>query len=148
MTHTRRTFFHKALAAAAVPALPGLWNPLLAAGSLPKIKITAVKIHRLSQPLKEPMGYCCAAGGTLGMKAVGASVIEVETDSGITGWGDGGWGGEVLRRSRDLVIGRSPSEAEAIFDDIGERSAPPFQVPPRSLNTPGGLDVALWDIMG
>ena len=75
-------------------------------------------------------------------------MVEVQTDAGITGWGDGGWGGEVLRKQRDLVIGRSPFEAEAIFDQIGELSAPPFRTPPRQLNTPGGLDVALWDIMG
>ena len=52
------------------------------------------------------------------MTATGANVIEVETDAGITGWGDGAWGGGVLRKNRSLVIGRSPLEAEAISDEI------------------------------
>ncbi len=64
------------------------------------------------------MGYCCAPAGVLGMTATGANVIEVETDAGITGWGDGAWGGGVLRKNRSLVIGRSPLEAEAISDEI------------------------------
>jgi len=122
---------------------------LRAAGTIiPKIRIAAIKIHQISEKLREPMGYCCARGEPLGMTSVGASVIEVSTDAGITGWGDGAWGGEVLRRNRELVIGRSPFEAEAIFDELAERSSPAFRAMPRELPTPGGLDVALWDIMG
>jgi D-galactarolactone cycloisomerase len=117
--------------------------------SIPDLKITGIKVHMVSEPLKEPMGYCCAPGGLLGMKAVGASVVEVETDAGLTGWGDGPWGGEVVRKNRELVIGRSPFEAEAIFDEITELSADSFQARlPRFAPSPGGLDTALWDLMG
>jgi len=145
-TIARRTFLRRALIGAGLPSVAG---SLRAAGvSIPKIKITAVKVHRLSQKLKEPMGYCCAPGGVLGMKIQGAGVVEVETDAGITGWGDGPWGAEALRKNRQLVIGRSPFDAEAIFDEIAEQSAAPFRSPPREMASPGGLDVALWDIMG
>src|SRR4051794_15487663 len=79
---------------------------LLAAGkSIPDLKITGLKIHVVSQPLPEPMGYCCAPGDVLGMKAIGSSVVEVETDAGLVGWGDGPWGAEVVRKRRELVIG-------------------------------------------
>ncbi len=113
-----------------------------------QIKITRVQVHRLRQQLPEPMGYCCAAGGVLGFESVGASVIEVETDAGITGWGDGNWGGEVVRKNPELVIGRSPFAHEAIFDEIAEAAPGGYQRMPRSMDTPGGLDVALWDIVG
>ena len=117
--------------------------------SIPDLKITGMKVHVVSEPLKEPMGYCCAPGELLGMKAVGSSVVEVNTDAGLTGWGDGPWGGEVVRKNRELVIGRSPFEAEAIFDEITERSADAFQARlPRFAPSPGGLDTALWDLMG
>lgn len=129
--------------------LPPLLAPVYAAGAaIPKIKITGIKIHVIREKLLEPMGYCCAPNAPLGIVQTGANVIEVQTDAGITGWGDGGWGGETLRKNKDLVIGRSPFEAEAIFDEIAELSSPVFRAMPREMPTPGGLDIALWDIMG
>ncbi len=117
--------------------------------TIPDLKITSVKIHVVSQALKEPMGYCCAPGGVLGMTTLGSSIVEVGTDAGLIGWGDGPWGGEVLRKNRELAIGRSPFEAEAIFDEITDLSADAFQARmPRNAPSPGGLDVALWDLMG
>jgi D-galactarolactone cycloisomerase len=141
----RREFLHKSLLGGLIP----LVRELRAAGTqMPNLRITGMKIHRVRQKLKEPMGYCCAPGGVLGMTSTGSDVIEVTTDAGLTGWGDGGWGGEALRKDRNLVIGRSPFEAEAIFDEVSERNTPPFRSLPRNATTPGGLDVALWDLMG
>jgi D-galactarolactone cycloisomerase len=139
----RRQFFQTIAGSATVA------TRLLAAGkSIPDLKITGVKIHMVSEPLKEPMGYCCAPNSVLGMTAMGASVVEVETDASLVGWGDGPWGGEAVRKNRELVIGRSPFEAEAIFDEITDLSADSFQARlPRSAPSPGGLDVALWDLM-
>lgn len=94
------------------------------------------------------MGWCCARGGDLGMTSTGANVIEVETDAGITGWGDGQFLGEILRENRDLVIGRSPFEVEAIFDEIAEAYSYPYRRIPREAPTAGGLDIALWDVVG
>ena len=117
--------------------------------TMPDLTITGVKVHQISQDLPEPMGYCCAPGGVLGMKTMGTAIVEVTTDAGLTGWGDGPYGGEVLRKNRELVIGRSPFEAEAIYDQITELSADHWQGRlPRSAPAPGGLDVALWDLMG
>jgi D-galactarolactone cycloisomerase len=125
-------------------------SELRAAGkTIPDLKITGVKIHIVSQALPEPMGYCCAPNGLLGMTALGSSIVEVETDAGLIGWGDGPWGGELVQKNRELVIGRSPFEAEAIFDAITDLSADSFQARmPRGAPSPGGLDVALWDLMG
>jgi D-galactarolactone cycloisomerase len=146
MTVSRRSFLLLESAGLLVPSLLGRLQA--AAVAIPKIKITKVRVHRLREKLREPMGYCCAPGGALSMVQTAADVIEVETDAGITGWGDGAWGGEVLQRNKQLVIGRSPFEAEAIFDELAELSAPPLRAMPREMRSPGGLDIALWDIMG
>ena len=87
-------------------------------------------------------------GGVLGMTSTGTSVIEVETDAGVTGWGDGAWGARVLRDRPEMIIGRSPFEFEAIFDEIAEADLARFQCMPRWMDTLGGLDVALWDVVG
>jgi hypothetical protein len=35
--------------------------------AIPDLKITAIHVHVVSQPLREPMDYCCAPGDVLGM---------------------------------------------------------------------------------
>jgi L-alanine-DL-glutamate epimerase-like enolase superfamily enzyme len=82
---------------------------------LSSLSITGIRAHRLD--------------------GIGVTLIEVHTGAGLVGWGDGPWGGEVLRRHPGLVLGRSPFEAESVFDELSPE--------PR-----GGLDMALWDLMG
>jgi L-alanine-DL-glutamate epimerase-like enolase superfamily enzyme len=60
--------------------------------------------------------------------------IEIQTSGGISGYGEGFWGEKALNGAPELVIGRSPFEAEAIFEDLSAAGT-----------TPGGLDMALWD---
>ncbi|MCL5742808.1 MAG: hypothetical protein M1541_02600, partial [Acidobacteria bacterium] len=64
------------------------------------------------------------------------NLVEVRTDAGLIGYGEGPLCEETLRRP-GLVIGRSPFEAEAIFEELSANGA-----------SPGGLDLALWDLMG
>jgi len=68
----------------------------------------------------------------------GTDRIEVRTQDGLTGFGEGYWGERGLRRAPEILLGRSPFEAEAIYDELA--AADP--------DTPGGLDMALWDLMG
>ena len=68
----------------------------------------------------------------------GTDRIEVRTQDGLTGFGEGYWGERGLRRAPEMLLGRSPFEAEAIYDELA--AADP--------DTPGGLDMALWDLMG
>ncbi len=97
--------------------------------------ITKVRIHHLEQQLPEPLTW--SAGRDYSLMA--CDVIEVHTSDGCIGWGEGVPCTDVLRANPELVIGRSPFEAEAIFDEIkGKRNA----------DTAGGLDTALWDLMG
>ncbi len=64
-------------------------------------------------------------------------LIEVRTNTGLTGYGSGALCQQSLRRRPEVAVGRSPFEAEAIFDEMTAMGA-----------TPGGLDLALWDLMG
>ncbi len=143
----RRDFLSNALLGSAT-LLP-LRESLLAQGtSIPNLTITGIKIHRIRQEMREPMGYCCARGNPLGFTSTGANVIELSTNAGLTGWGDGQWGGDVLRNNKDLVIGRSPFEVEAIFDELTELHRVPYHTMPRNAPSAGGLDVAIWDLVG
>ncbi len=64
-------------------------------------------------------------------------LIEVWTADGLIGHGEGAWCEEVLRDKPELVVGRSAFEMESIFEDLAA-----------SGQTPGGLDIALWDLAG
>jgi hypothetical protein len=48
----------------------------------PSLRITGIKVHRLRQKLREPMGYCCSRD-PVGMTSLGASIIEVGTGPGL-----------------------------------------------------------------
>ena len=108
--------------------------------SVPRLRVTSVKAHALRGRLKERFGWSLRWA-----QERTATLVEVTTDAGLTGWGDGGWGGEVLRERPELVLGRSPFEVEAIYDEL----RPPPQGQRRMGSaTAGGLDVALWDLVG
>ena len=120
------------------------WNSLLGNMQMsglpvPKIKITRIKVHRTRQKLEVPFGYCCSST-PFGRTHTGATIIEVETDQGITGWGDGRIHVDLLNRNPELVIGKSPFEVESIWESLGGYS--------RNESVAGGLDIALWDIVG
>jgi L-alanine-DL-glutamate epimerase-like enolase superfamily enzyme len=64
-------------------------------------------------------------------------LIEVRTAEGLIGHGEGVWCEDLLCRKPELVVGRSAFEVESIFEDLAAGGA-----------TPGGLDIALWDLIG
>ena len=104
------------------------------------LRITGVTIHQLRAPLSRRFGWSLNWTTTRT-----ATLVEVSTDAGLTGWGDGYWGGQRLIDHPELVIGRSPFAVEAIFDDL--RPAAGHQTR-RGEPAAGGLDQALWDLCG
>jgi D-galactarolactone cycloisomerase len=104
------------------------------------MKIARVRIHRLTGKLRQRFGWSLNWTDTRT-----ATLVEVNTGDGLTGWGDGGYGGDRLRLNPELVIGRSPFEVEAIYDDL----RPPAQGQhDRGEPDSAGLDTALWDLIG
>ena len=103
-------------------------------------RISEVRIHELSAPIEEPFGW--SLNWTSRRTA---QLVEVRTDSGLVGWGDGTWGGARLVEHPELVLGRSPFEVEAIYDDL--RTPKNYQTRRGDVSC-GGLDTALWDLCG
>lgn len=108
--------------------------------ALRNVHITGVRIHRLSGPLSRRFGW--SLGWT---ETREATLVEVTTDCGITGWGDGPAAEQLWANNRDLVLGRSLFEVEGIYEDL--RAAAPGQGRPGS-SVCGGLDTAIWDALG
>ena len=98
------------------------------------MKVTEVKTYKLRYPLKEKF----ANSGTW-TTARTAHVVEVVTDSGKIGWGEGS--GDLSRSALEAqVIGRSPFDYAAIWMALFNDG-----ISPRAIS---GLDIALWDLMG
>jgi galactonate dehydratase len=72
-------------------------------------------------------------------------VVEVETDAGITGIGEGG-SVDTIKQCAGLLIGQSPLRIEHLW----QRMYRGFFYPPgrEKLHALGALDLALWDIKG
>jgi L-alanine-DL-glutamate epimerase-like enolase superfamily enzyme len=81
-------------------------------------------------------------------------LVRVETDAGITGWGEA-FGHRVFPATRaaidtllgPLCIGRDPSQIEALADDL-QRALHGVGRNGPVIYALAGLDIALWDIAG
>lgn len=106
----------------------------------PRLRITSIRIHRLRAPIAERFGW--SLNWTSHRTA---TLVEVTTDGGLVGWGDGAGGEDALLAAPELAIGRSPFEAEAIYQELRRR---PGHQERTGSSRCGGLDMALWDLMG
>ena len=72
-------------------------------------------------------------------------VVEVETDAGVTGIGEGG-SVDTVRQCAGLLIGQQPSRIHHLW----QRMYRAFFYPPgrELIHAVGALDLALWDIKG
>ncbi|MDH3660376.1 MAG: mandelate racemase/muconate lactonizing enzyme family protein [Alphaproteobacteria bacterium] len=114
------------------------------------MKITKVTSHVLQYDLPEELGYSQQyyAKRT-------AHLVEVETDEGVTGWGECFGPGNIAianktiveRVIQPLVVGDDPLDRDVIWHkvynltrDSGQKGMP--------LQALSGVDIALWDIAG
>lgn len=111
------------------------------------MKITKIRAHALEAPIDRPFAF----SQTWVDRRVGL-VVEVETDCGLIGWGDG-YGPPlpiatiVEKLYAPRLIGRDPLAGEAIWEEIhngwrdhGQRGL--------AIQALSALDIALWDIRG
>jgi L-alanine-DL-glutamate epimerase-like enolase superfamily enzyme len=100
------------------------------------VKITAIRLHRLRLPLDPPF---LAAWDPRPRLHFDATIVRVETDEGITGYGSGdtmnGFGA-----FEDLFIGRDPLQILSHVKEIETISFHAGRYWP--------LEAALWDIIG
>ncbi len=114
------------------------------------MKITRVTSHVLAYDLPEPLGYSQQY-----YNRRTAHLVEVETDEGITGWGECFGPGNVALANKciveqviqPMVLGMDPMDRDVIWHkvynlmrDHGQKGMP--------LQSLSGVDIALWDIAG
>jgi galactonate dehydratase len=105
--------------------------PRRVGASLPKAKITRVRI--LQPPMLNP---------TFNQSNM---LVEVETDIGITGIGEGGTK-DMLAQAATALIGKDPFRIDAIWQEMYMAW---FYAPGHEkIHAVGALDLALWDIKG
>jgi L-rhamnonate dehydratase len=164
----RRDFLTGAAAVAAgALTLPSLgW-----AQEKSKLKITGVRLVRVA-PKNPPPAYTPTAGSwsTQGVEVsappniypefratrslfaarnVPSFTVEITTDKGIVGYGNGGAGGGaiVMGHLAPLMIGRDPFDIERNWD-INWRVTESYGQAGVTMNAISGFDNALWDIIG
>jgi L-rhamnonate dehydratase len=166
-----RRQFLPTLCAAAAPMAAQTANPV--EGVQSKLKITGVRLVR-TRPRRQAPAYKPAAGSWStqnvevanpmsiypeykatrslffpdGGKVPGFTV-EITTDKGITGYGNGGPGGGwvVMDHLTKLLMNEDPFNVERLWD-ICWRSTMHYGRMGITMNAISGVDMALWDIIG
>jgi L-alanine-DL-glutamate epimerase-like enolase superfamily enzyme len=129
----RRKFFqHAAMAGAGLAVLPqnnfGMDSP----AAVPKLKITRIR-------------YYAAPGYTKPLFNQARGIVEIETDGGITGVGEGG-AKDTVEQVAQMMIGENPFRIEHLWQNLYRGM---FYPPGREkLHALGALEMALWDIKG
>jgi L-rhamnonate dehydratase len=166
----RRNFIASAtLAAPALSAQPS--NPV--AGVASKLKITGVRLVS-TRPRKQAPSYVPAKGSWSTQNVEVANpmsiypeykatrslffpdpgkvpgfTVEISTDKGIKGYGNGGPGGGMIVTDHltKLLLNEDPFNTERIWD-ICWRSTMNYGRMGVTMNAISGVDIALWDIIG
>lgn len=89
--------------------------------------------------------YYSAPGYTKPLFNQARGIVEIETDSGLIGVGEGG-SNDMIRQVAEMIIGEDPFRIEHIWQH-GYRSM--FYPPGREkLHALGAIEMALWDLKG
>ena len=113
------------------------------------MKISSIKSHVLRYELDKELGYSQQY-----YKYRTAHLVEIETDEGITGWGECFGPGNIALANKyivekviqPLIIGEDPINKEYIWHKVYNllRDSGQKRMPIQALS---GIDIALWDIL-
>jgi D-galactarolactone cycloisomerase len=115
------------------------------------MKIIKVNVYLLKTPLQEPFYF---SQGWVHQRS--AVLVELETDAGITGWGEclchGLQPPEIaaafIRHAyAPMLIGRDPFDSDVLWEEMYNKSRP-YGQGGAAVNAISGVDIALWDIKG
>ncbi|QRQ99529.1 mandelate racemase/muconate lactonizing enzyme family protein [Dyadobacter sandarakinus] len=125
----RREFLRNTIVGAAA-VVAGI--PAAKAGLASKMKITKIR-------------YYAAPGYNKPLFNQARGIVEIETDGGISGIGEGG-SKDMIEQCAQMMIGEDPFRIEHIWQNIYRGM---FYPPGREkLHALGALEMALWDIKG
>jgi len=125
----RRQFLKSAMIGSAA-ALTGL-SPFDASAA-PKLKITKIR-------------YYAAPGYTKPLFNQARGIVEIQTDGGIVGIGEGG-SKDMIEQCAQMIIGENPFRTEHLWQLMYRGM---FYPPGREkLHAVGAIEMALWDIKG
>jgi D-galactarolactone cycloisomerase len=114
------------------------------------MKITNINAHAISVPLDEPFYF---SQGWVNARS--SLIVEIETDAGITGWGECLCHGLqpphiaavfIEQVFAPLILGRSPFDVEVLWEEMYNITRP-YGQGGSAVNAISGVDIALWDIM-
>src|SRR5689334_5862020 len=101
--------------------------------------------HASSSLKIKKIRYYAAPGYTKPLFNQARGIVEIETDGGIVGIGEGGFK-DVIDQCARMIIGEDPFRIEHIWQDLYRGM---FYPPGREkIHAIGTLDMALWDIKG
>lgn len=115
------------------------------------LKITTIKAHILKSPLETPFAF---SQGWVHTRS--ATLVEIETDEGITGWGEAFVQGlespeiaatAIVNAFSPLLIGENPLDTERLWFKLYNQSRD-FGRKGAVMAAISGIDIALWDIAG
>lgn len=115
------------------------------------MKIVNVIPHAISVPLQTPFYF---SQGWVHSRS--SLIIEIQTDSGITGFGESLCHGlqsplvsaAMIEHSlKPLLLGRSPFDVEVLWEEMYNLTRPYGQAG-IAVNAISGVDIALWDVIG
>jgi D-galactarolactone cycloisomerase len=98
------------------------------------VKIVEVKTYPVVYPVQDPF-----SNGMRTTRQRPFGIVEIITDAGITGWGEGATV-PARRAIESQVIGRDPFHYEVIWEGLHSQGVDTAAI--------SGIDIALWDIMG
>jgi D-galactarolactone cycloisomerase len=115
------------------------------------MKITGIRAHCLSSALEAPFAF--SQGW---VKSRGACLVEVQTDAGLTGWGEALCQGlqpphiaaaAIESALAPLLAGADPLQIEPLWHRMYMRTRD-FGMKGAMIAAISGVDIALWDIAG
>jgi D-galactarolactone cycloisomerase len=110
------------------------------------VKIEHIAVYELAASVQKPFGYSRAW-----MTQRAASLVEVTTDDGLSGWGEAfgpaHMSAGALETIRSMVLGRDPFATETMWNDLYGRYREHGRIGP-FMDAMSAIDIALWDIKG
>ncbi len=115
------------------------------------MRITDIRTHVLSTPLEEPFAFSMGW-----VRQRSTMIVEVCTDTGVTGWGESLCHGLqppqiaqtiVQAALKPLLIGQDPADVDVLWERMYNLTRP-FGMKGAVPNAISAIDIALWDCLG